>query len=111
MKGIWKWVSNQSLQSVNLTLGRYWWDWGGSHGDCGSLALVKTNEVIMRSAPCFTTSGRFMCEYSLNPCYMNDICGPNGKCVNLYYKFHCDCSNSMFYTGKYCEKGNIFIYI
>ena len=45
-----------------------------------------------------------MCEYSLNPCYMNDICGRHGRCVNLYYKFYCDCSTSLFFEGKFCEK-------
>jgi hypothetical protein len=35
---------------------------------------------------------------------MNDICGAHGRCVNLYYKFYCDCQASMFYEGKYCDK-------
>ena len=35
---------------------------------------------------------------------MNDVCGTRGKCVNLYYKFYCDCSMSYFFEGKYCEK-------
>jgi hypothetical protein len=60
----WKWVNNKSLTETNLTLGRYWWDWTGSHGDCGSIALLKNNEIIMRSSPCLSTSGRFICEYS-----------------------------------------------
>jgi hypothetical protein len=119
-----------SIMRTNLSLGKYWWDWSGSHGDCGSVALLKNNELIMRSAPCMSTSNRFICEYSnfikkkhliiiqkcyflrilclkdLNPCYMNDLCGPRGKCVNLYYKFYCDCAGSFFWEGKYCEKCN-----
>lgn len=39
---------------------------------------------------------------------MNNICGTRGRCVNLYYKFHCDCSGSFFYEGKYCDKSNFF---
>ena len=35
---------------------------------------------------------------------MNDVCGPYGKCVNLYYKSVCDCSVTIFYEGKYCDK-------
>ena len=49
-----------------------------------------------------------LCLTDLNPCYMNDICGPRGRCVNLYYKFYCDCQSSMFYEGKYCEKRKRF---
>lgn len=64
LKDEWKWASNQSLTRTNLTLGKYWWDWSGSHGDCGSIALLKNNEMIMRSAPCLSTSNRFICEYS-----------------------------------------------
>ena len=62
--GEWKWVNNKTITNTNLTLGRYWWDWSGSHGDCGSLALLKNNDLIMRSAPCLSTSARFICEYS-----------------------------------------------
>ena len=57
-------MNNVSLIKSNISLGKYWWDWSGSHGDCGSLALLKSNELIMRSAPCFSTANRFMCEYS-----------------------------------------------
>ena len=35
---------------------------------------------------------------------MNNICGKNGKCVNLYLTFYCDCAAvSFFHTGKFCE--------
>jgi len=33
------------------------------------------------------------------------VCGTNGKCVNFYQTFYCDCEAvSIFYAGKYCEK-------
>lgn len=60
----WKWVNNRSLASMNLSLSNYWWDWRASHGHCGSLALLWNNDLVMRSAPCTTMTGRFMCEYS-----------------------------------------------
>lgn len=86
----------------------------------------------MRSAPCTSMQGRFICQYSkllniiflitlifklinktkkaLNPCYMNNICGEHGKCVNLYYKSYCDCSVGLFWEGKYCEKCKNILY-
>ena len=63
-KDEWKWANNQSLKNTNLTLGKYFWDWTGSHGDCGSIALLKNNELVMRSAPCTSMQGRFICQYS-----------------------------------------------
>lgn len=43
----------------------------------------------------------------MNPCYENDVCGKYGRCVNLYQKFYCDCSVTIFYEGKYCERWNL----
>ena len=39
----------------------------------------------------------------LNPCFQNDVCGKYGRCINLYTKFVCDCSDSIFFEGKYCK--------
>ena len=44
----------------------------------------------------------------INPCYNNNACGSNGKCINLGREFYCDCESvSIFYTGRYCNKCNL----
>ncbi|CAF0885900.1 unnamed protein product [Brachionus calyciflorus] len=98
----WKWVNDKPLNSTDLKLGKYWNDWSGTDGLCGSISLFRTNRLEMRSTDCKSTSHRFMCEYKFNPCFKSDICGQNGRCINLYMKTYCECT--MFYEGKYCEK-------
>ena len=109
LNGSWQWPDTQQslLKSKrNLTtLDEHWQDWNSSLGDCGSLVLLRNGRLIMRSAPCESMSGRFICQYVLNSCYNNAACGKHGKCINLYSTFKCDCAAvSIFYEGDFCTK-------
>ncbi|RNA42144.1 hypothetical protein BpHYR1_032422 [Brachionus plicatilis] len=59
----WRWINDQLLNTTDLKLGKYWNDWNGSEGLCGSIFLYRSNRIEMRSTDCLTSSYRFMCEY------------------------------------------------
>ncbi|CAF5110043.1 unnamed protein product, partial [Rotaria sp. Silwood1] len=43
-----------------------------------------------------------VCEYVLDFCFANVICGKYGRCVNTLSGFKCSCS--LLYGGLLCEK-------
>ncbi len=67
-KETWKWLNNESLavnNSINkyLNLTSYWHETGIHYGRCGSIVLLDTNEIILRSVTCKALAARFICSY------------------------------------------------
>ncbi len=67
VKNRWRWISNKSLeidQNV-LKLDESAYEYlKNPLGSCGSLALTRNYDLILKSAPCETLKTRFICKYS-----------------------------------------------
>ncbi|CAF2995113.1 unnamed protein product [Rotaria sp. Silwood2] len=48
------------------------------------------------------TEYHHLCEYVLDFCFANVICGKHGHCINTLSDFKCSCS--FLYGGRFCEK-------
>ena len=46
-----------------------------------------------------------LCEYVMDHCFANNICGRNGRCMNTGSGYRCYCS--YLYEGPHCEKSKI----
>ncbi|CAF0775842.1 unnamed protein product [Rotaria sp. Silwood1] len=88
------------------------------HGICNQIAwnalndsstvYILTTYIISDKIVCSlsdvesNTEYHHICEYVLDSCFANIICGKHGYCVNTLAGFKCSCS--FLYGGLFCEK-------
>ena len=60
----WKWLNKNLISHGDLNLSNYWNENDVEYGKCGSIVLLDTNQVILRSVTCKALEARFICSYS-----------------------------------------------
>ncbi|UJR37331.1 hypothetical protein I4U23_030039 [Adineta vaga] len=83
-------------------------DWNVHDDNSNSTVYILTTYIVSDQTVCslsdveIDTEYHHVCEYVLDFCFANIMCGKHGQCVNTLAGFQCSCS--FLYGGVLCDK-------